>query len=97
MISSPAASAVEPSMSDKIVDRLLGEVLARAHAAARQRERQIRAHALEQQQVVGRHRRLERLLARDRLRQQHVARAIAQLLDDLLVELLDRGQLDCGT
>ena len=73
----------------QIVHRLLGEILARAHAAARQRQRQIRAHALEQQQVVGRHRLIERLLARDRLRQQHVARAVAQLLDDVLVELLD--------
>src|SRR5580700_1994462 len=65
----------------QFIDRLLGEILARAHAAARQGERQIRAHALEQQQIVRRHRLIERLFTGDRLRQQHVAGAVAQLLD----------------
>src|SRR5205807_242251 len=63
------------------------------HPAPREGERQVRAHALEQQQVVGRHRLIGRFVARDRLREQYVARAIAQLLHDALVELLDRGEL----
>src|SRR5690348_6036035 len=77
----------------QILHRLLGEILARAHTAPREREREVRAHSFEQQQVVRRHRLIQRLLARDRLRQQDITRAIAQLLDDLLVELLDGGEL----
>src|SRR6516164_9367197 len=83
----------EPLDVGELIDRLLGEVLARAHAAPGQRQRQVRAHALQQQQILRRHRLVERLLARDRLREQHVARAVAQLLDDVLVELLDGGEL----
>ncbi len=97
MMSLPASSDAKPFDIRDVVDRLLGQLLARAHAATRQRQREIRAHALEQQQVVGRHRLIQRLLARDGLRQQHVARAVAQLLDDVLVELLDDVSSDCGT
>ena len=56
------------------VDRLLGELLPRAHAPTGEREREIGAHAFEQQQIVRRHGLVEALLARDRLRQQHIAR-----------------------
>src|SRR6184192_3935331 len=37
----------------ELVDRLLSEILARAHAAPREGERQVRVHALEQQQVIA--------------------------------------------
>src|SRR5579863_9103012 len=60
-----------------VVDRLLGQLIARAHPAARERQRQVWPHALERQQIVRRHRLVERFLADDRLRQQHVAGAIA--------------------
>src|SRR6185312_9364005 len=57
----------------QILDRLLREVFARAHAAPCKSEREIRAHSLEQQQIIRRHRLIQGLLARDRLREQHIA------------------------
>src|SRR6516225_4611766 len=83
----------QPLDIGKLIDRLLGKILARAHAAPRERQRQVGAHALEQQQIIRRHRLSERLLARDRLGEQHIARAVAQFLDDVRVELLDRREL----
>jgi len=44
-----------------VVDALLGQLFTRAHAAARERQRQVRPHAIERQQIVGRHRLIERL------------------------------------
>ena len=49
----------EPLDVRDVVDGLLGQLLTRAHAASREREREIRAHALEQQQIVCRHRLVE--------------------------------------
>src|SRR6201994_3787564 len=77
--------SLEPIDIRQIVHRLLGQLFPRTHATACQRERQVRAHALEQQQVIGRHRLIEAFLARDGLSQEHVARAIAPLLHDVLL------------
>src|SRR5438105_7066393 len=55
---------LQPIDIRQIVHRLLCKLFARAHATACQREGQVRAHALEQQQVIGRHRLIEALLAR---------------------------------
>src|SRR5438552_14371734 len=85
--------SLEPIDIRQIVHGLLRQLFPCAHAAACQGERKVRAHALEQQQVIGWHRLIEAFLARDCLSQQHVTRAIAQLFHDVLVELVDTGEL----
>src|SRR5215469_15276208 len=63
----PGLLGGEPLDVGELIDRLLGEILAGAHPTPCECQREIRAHALEQQQIVRRHRLIERLLARDRL------------------------------
>src|SRR5690606_27224348 len=77
----------------EIVDRLLGEILARDDPAASELVRELAVHALEVQQVLGGLRLVDGLLADDGLRDQHVTRTRTQLVHDLLIELLDREQL----
>src|SRR5262252_1436050 len=43
----------QPLDIQQVIDGLVGEILARAYATARQRQCQVRLHALEQQQVIG--------------------------------------------
>ena len=77
----------------QVVDRLLGQIFTRHDAPAGQRLRQVFVHAVHLQQIIRRLGAVDLFLARDRLRQQHVAGAIAQFLDDVLVELFDAAQL----
>src|SRR5688572_2380891 len=87
------ALGVETGDLGEIVHRLLGEVLARHDAAARELERELLVHAFEAQQILGRLRLIDDFLADERLRDQYVAGARAQLLDDLRRELLDACEL----
>ena len=76
---------------DQLVDRQLGQFLARVHAGIGQLAGQLAVHALERQQVVGGG--ADLLLGRDRLGQQRVARTVAQFVDRLFVEGLDLEHL----
>ncbi len=67
MISFAARSASSPSDLGQIVDGLLGEILARHDAAARQLERERLVHAFEAQQILGRLRLIDDFLAHDAL------------------------------
>src|SRR5688572_17970179 len=87
---------VEPSNLAEIVDGLLGQILASYNAAARELERKRLVHSLEAQEILGRLSLIDDLLADQRFRDQHVARARTQLVDDLRRELLDAVELACG-
>ena len=50
-------------------------------------------YGIDVQEILGRLCAIDFFFARDRLREQHVARAVAQLLDHLVVELLDVREL----
>src|SRR5688572_2727683 len=76
----------------QLVDRLLGEVLAGHDAVPRELGGEILVHTLDFEQVHGGLGGLDALLRCDRLREQHVARAVAQLLHHLRIELLDRRE-----
>lgn len=77
----------------QVIDRLLGEILTRHDAPAGELPRQVVVHAVYLQQICCRLGTVDLFLARDRLRQQHVARTITQLLDDVLIELFDVREL----
>src|SRR5690606_16718278 len=79
-----------------LVGGQVGQVLGGAYAVAGEREGGFVIHALERQQVVGRHVVAKLLLDRQRIVEQGVAGAGAQLLDDVLVETFDREQLAHG-
>src|SRR5687768_9629226 len=89
----PGALGVESRHGFQLVERLVRQLVARADPAGRELVGELLVHAVDRQQVLGRPRLVDLFLARDRMRQQHVARAVPELLDHLLVELLDPEQL----
>src|SRR5262249_37134672 len=85
------ALGVDRGHLDQVVEREVGEVVARLHSRGGELRREVLVHALEAEQrrveVLG------LLLARDRLHQQRVLRAAAKLVDRRLVEALDLHHL----
>src|SRR5262245_44226295 len=84
---------VEPGDLGEIVDGLLGQILAGHYPAARKLESECLVHTFEAQEILGGRRLIDDLFADERLRNQHVARSRAQLVDDLGRELLDAREL----
>src|SRR5687768_11326069 len=77
----PGALRIQSRHRLELVERLVRQFLARADPAGRELVGELLVHAVDRQQVLGRPGLVHLFLACDRLRQQHVARAIAQLLD----------------
>ena len=93
MISAAARSSSMPSMSVSSSVAMSARSSRVTHAARGEREGGGLVHAVQLEQVVRRLVLVELLLGRQRLVEQRVAGTRAQLLDDVLVEALDREQL----